>query len=233
MELQVIGAGFGRTGTMSLKAALERLGFAPCDHMSEVFLHPERAQLWMEAVEAKAEGIPFDWERLYGGYRATTDWPGAFFWRELAAAYPEAKVILSVRDPERWYESMLRTVYAIRHDPEAGQRVAAMLGDTDLAWMPRLVDAIGFDGTFAGRFTDRAYAIEVFNQHIADVVSEIPAERLMLFEPRDGWEPLCTFLEVPVPEGESFPHLNDAATFVARTHQPGDDDELMRQIAAG
>jgi hypothetical protein len=233
MSLAVIGAGFGRTGTLSLKAALERLGFAPCDHMMEVFLHPERAPLWMEAVEAKAQGVPFDWERLYGGYRATTDWPGAYFWRELAAAYPEAKVILSVRDPERWYESVVQTIYAARFDPEVGQRVASMLGVTpDLAWMPQLVDAVAFDGTFAGRFADRAYAIEVFNQHIAEVVAEIPAERLLIFEARDGWEPLCKHLEVPVPEGEPFPHLNDAAAFEARTHQPG-DDELMRQIAAG
>src|SRR5687768_1462293 len=110
--LTVIGAGLGRTGTLSLHAALERLGFAPCEHMTNCFAHPERFAHWLEAVRRKRAGQPIDWRPLFTGYRATVDWPGAFFWRELTAAHPEAKVILTVRDPERWYDSARATIYA-------------------------------------------------------------------------------------------------------------------------
>jgi len=238
MALRVIGAGFGRTGTSSLQAALERLGFAPCDHMGEVFKHPARAALWEEAVAARARGAAFDWERLYAGYQATTDWPGAFFWRDLADAYPEAKVILSVRNPEGWYESMNRTIWAIRRDPDVGRRVAASLGvHGDLAWMPSLVDNIVFEGTFRGRFADKSAAMRVFEEHAAAVQATIPPERLLVFEAADGWEPLCRFLGAPMP-AKPFPHVNDAASVEARLREgsagaPPADDEFMRRMAAG
>ena len=216
MTLQIIGAGFGRTGTVSLKAALETLGFAPCDHMGEVFHYPERAALWMEAAAAKERGMPFDWERLYGGYEATTDWPGAFFWRELAAAYPEAKVLLSTRDPQRWYESMRRTIYPIRQNGDLARRVAAMQGvEGDLSWMPALVDRIVLDGTFHGRFLERDHVIQVFTDHLAAVTAAIAPERLLVFDVHQGWEPLCAFLDVPVPAETPFPHLNDSASLLA------------------
>jgi hypothetical protein len=227
MGLRVIGAGFGRTGSSSLKAALERLGFGPCDHMGEVFFHPERALLWEEALDARDGGQAFDWERLYAGYAATTDWPRAFFWRELVAAYPEAKVILSVRDPKRWYDSMRRTVYAMSQDPTVAQRVGAMLGGAagdaaddaagdapDLSWMPRLVDRVVWQGTFGGRFTDEAHALQVFADHRAAVEAAIPPERLLVHAAADGWEPLCRFLGVPLP-AEPYPHLNEGANMAA------------------
>jgi hypothetical protein len=106
MALEVIGAGFGRTGTKSLKAALEELGFDPCYHMSELFGHPEHVELW----EAAARGKSVDWNELLGGYRATTDWPACSFYEELMQSYPDAKVILTLRDPNRWYESTYNTV---------------------------------------------------------------------------------------------------------------------------
>jgi hypothetical protein len=233
MSLRVIGAGFGRTGTASLKVALERLGFAPCDHMGEVFLHPERALIWEEAADAKARGEAFDWARLYAGYAATTDWPGAYFWRELAAAYPAAKVVLSVRDPERWYDSMRRTVYRLRHSPEAMATLAEAFGVRSFAdWMPRFTDRLVWEGTFGGRFEDRAHALRVFTEHAAAVRAAIPPDRLLVFEVGEGWEPLCRFLGVPAPAGESFPHVNDAATVEAQLRQ-GPDKDVIRRMLAG
>jgi hypothetical protein len=113
-HLAVIGSGFGRTGTLSLREALVRLSFGPCDHMLENFEHPERFALWREAFERKRRGEPIDWRPLLGGYRAIVDWPGAWFWKELIAAHPDAKVILTVRDPERWYESSMATIFGVR-----------------------------------------------------------------------------------------------------------------------
>lgn len=234
MTLEVIGAGFGRTGTSSLKAALERLGSAPCDHMGEVFLHPERAPLWHEAVAAKARGDDFDWERLYAGYMATTDWPGAFFWRELATAYPHAKVLLSVRDPDRWYDSARRTIWALRGNPEIGQTIAAAIGRADgVAWMPELVDAVVFEGTFGGRFADKAHAIRVFAEHNAAVQAAIPPERLLVFAVEQGWEPLCRFLGVPVPADEPFPRLNEGANLEALLRGETPPDDFLRRLSAG
>src|SRR5690242_6606844 len=111
--MRVIGAGMGRTGTLSLKAALERLGFEPCYHMLEVMEHPDHVSLW--SAMARGEAVP--WDRVLGGYQATVDWPACTYWRELTSAYPQARVLLSVRDPERWYESMRTTVYRISTAP--------------------------------------------------------------------------------------------------------------------
>lgn len=117
-ELRVIGAGFGRTGALSLRAALVRLGYGPCDHMSENFAHPSRFALWSQALEQKWSGQPIDWRPLLAGYRAVVDWPGAYFWRELVRAHPDARVILTVREPERWYASSRRTIFRVRDLPE-------------------------------------------------------------------------------------------------------------------
>src|SRR5919112_6103155 len=150
--LAVIGAGLGRTGTLSLHTALERLGFAPCEHMTNCFAHPERFALWLDAVRRKRAGEPIDWRPLFTGYRATVDWPGAFFWRELTAAHPEAKVILTVRDPERWYDSIRATIFTLRDDQ----------------WPEGPRDII-YNRTFNGRLTDRAHCQAVFAQQVAAV----------------------------------------------------------------
>jgi Sulfotransferase domain len=207
MSIQVIGAGLGRTGTLSLKAALEELGFAKCYHMVEVFARKGDARTW----DAAARGEPVDWDRLFAGYRATVDVPACLFYRELLEKYPGAKVILTVRDPERWYDSMRQTIYFAHN---AFPRWAAVLNPR-MRVFRRMIDGL-WERMFRGRFEDRAFAIDVFNRHNEQVRRDIPADRLLVYEISQGWEPLCAFLGLPVPEGKPFPHLNDAAEFRAR-----------------
>jgi hypothetical protein len=193
--LLVIGAGFPRTGTASLRDALVRLGFGPCDHMRENFVHPERFPLWEAALRRKTAGEPIDWRPLLDGFQAIVDWPGAYFWEELAAAHPKAKVILTVRDPERWYDSMQATIFSLPDE----QRPAVAL-DMDAS-------------TFGDRLTDRAHCQAVFARQNQVVQETIAPERLLVFDVKEGWEPLCAFLDVPVPEVDPFPRVNDRAAF--------------------
>lgn len=203
--MEVIGAGFGRTGTLSLKAALETLGFDPCHHMAEVFKHPAQAKLWHRAVLGKRRGESIDWEGLLGGYQAAVDWPGCHFWEEMMRAFPEAKVLLSVRDPDRWYESAHRTIFQVRRSG-----FWLLYAIPVVRWIPKMLDAI-WEDTFGRDFGDRAHAKRVFERHVQDVREKVPAERLLVYEVGQGWEPLCEYLGVEVPE-EPFPHLNDSAS---------------------
>jgi hypothetical protein len=201
MNLEVIGAGFGRTGTMSLKVALEELGYGPCYHMVELFEHPEHVQRW----EAAVRGEPVNWEELLSGYRATVDWPGAAFYGELMKAYPEAKVLLSVRNPQRWYESTKNTIYAtVNPSPE----MIAAVGPA-----PRLNNELIWKRTFGEDFADSQHAIEVFERHNEEVKRYVPADQLLVYKVKEGWEPLCDFLGVEAPKGKPFPHLNDTDSF--------------------
>lgn len=205
--LDVIGAGFGRTGTASLKAALDHLGFGPCYHMFEVLARPERMSSWSDALD----GREIDWEDVFAGYRSTVDWPGTAFWRELTEAYPEAKVILTVRDPEKWYESTYNTLYQIAKQMNGD--LSAMPAE-ERAFAERTFPTINkmiWKGTFDERFADREYAIEVFERHNAEVRRAVPAEQLLVYQLGQGWEPLCDFLGVDVP-AEEFPHVNDTAS---------------------
>lgn len=203
MTIKVIGAGFGRTGTMSLKAALEELGFDKCYHMLEVIMNQGHANKWL----ATTQGKPVVWDEIFEGYQATVDWPGCTFYKELMEHYPDAKVLLSVRDPERWYASTHATLYQLREGWFGSfSRFIPRLGE-----IPKLVYPLVWDGTFHGRFEDKPYAIDIFNQHIAEVKRLVPPERLLVYEVKQGWEPLCEFLNVPVPKGKPFPHLNDKA----------------------
>jgi hypothetical protein len=216
--LRVIGAGFGRTGTLSLREALVRLGFGPCDHMMENFEHPSRFAFWEEALARKRAGEPIDWRPLLGGYRAIVDWPGAYFWRELVAAHPESRVILTIRDPARWYQSVLSTIYHLRGQSLENPLLGALVALVERLIPPahraiHVIDGTIWNGTFHGRFTDREYALRVFAEHTAEVQAAVPPERLLVFDVRQGWQPLCDFLGVPVPRGERFPHANDAASF--------------------
>jgi hypothetical protein len=206
MSLDLIGAGLGRTGTLSLKLALERLGYAPCYHMIEVLTAPERARHWLERTPTGSH----DWDAIFRGYRASVDWPAAAFWRELAARYPAAKVLLSVRDAERWYDSVMNTIYPVmlQGPPERAPR--------SLHDFHAMVYALICDQTFAGRLDDRAHARRVFEAHNQAVIDAIPASRLLVYRTGDGWEPICRFLDVPVPD-EPFPHVNDTAWYRART----------------
>jgi len=208
MPLKVIGAGLGRTGTLSLKVALEQLGFAKCYHMTEVFAKPEYVGLW----DAAARGEPVDWEALFQGYQATVDWPCCNFYQEYLRLYPEAKVILTVRDPERWYDSARQTILR----QQRAFPVWILPFFPRLRSFLRLTERLIWEGVFRGRFEDRAYAIEVFNRHIEEVKRAVPKDRLLVYEVSEGWRPLCSFLGVEIPENQPFPHLNDAAEFQAR-----------------
>lgn len=218
MTIEVIGAGFGRTGTLSLKAALEELGFGPCYHMSELFEHPEHIELW----EAAAKGQPVDWNQIFRNYRATVDWPGGAFYEELMERYPDAKVILTVRDPEKWYESAWSTIYGIQKtaDYSPVSRLVRLLVPR-MRVMKRagqMINALAWEGMFHGRFEDRQYAIEAFERWNEEVKKRVPSERLLVYEVKEGWEPLCEFLGVGAPD-KPFPHLNDAEVFQRRNRR--------------
>ena len=214
--MKLIGAGFGRTGTMSLKIALETLGFSPCYHMTEVFAHPEHTWFWISAWR----GEPADWDGVLGGYEAAVDWPACTFYEELMKRHPDAKVILSVRKPERWYESVRNTIYELsvvipRHPI---YRIGYTLVSFFVFRGPgnrNLADEIIWQGTFDGRFEDKHHAIEVFEHHNAEVQRRVPEDRLLVYDVKAGWGPLCEFLRVQEPE-EPFPRTNDAAEMQRR-----------------
>ena len=201
MALQVVGAGFGRTGTLSLKTALENLGFGPCYHMAEVFPRPEHIMMWHRLAFENQ----MDWDRLFSGFRATVDWPTARWWREIAAHYPDAKVLLSVRDPEAWYASMINTIYQPMKSPAPDNAPELVRLQSQMVRKSILAE------TFDNRFEDKAHAIEVFKRHTQTVRDSVDPTRLLEFDVREGWTPLCHFLEVPIPD-EPFPRLNDTAT---------------------
>ncbi len=212
--MKVIGVGVGRTGTLSLKSALETLGFGPCFHGRHVLDHRDRLSLW----QAAARGERVDWAKVFDGYQSTVDWPGAAFWRELAAAFPQAKLVLTVRDPDAWYESVRGTIYQMFGvgDGEGDERVEQARRtvpglDTFTAFHREMI----WDGFFGGRFADRDHAIEAYEKHNAAVFNEAPSERLLVISPGAGWRPLCEFLGAPEPD-EPYPHLNDPARFWAR-----------------
>jgi hypothetical protein len=202
--MDVIGVGFGRTGTLSMKVALEMLGFGPCAHMLPLIGDEERSAMFTQA----AHGDEASLDKALDGCRSTVDWPGVFFWRELVAKYPDAKVVLTVRDPEQWYASAERTIWQATNAPTQPGMEA----------FREMCDATNWDGTFHGRFGDRDYAIKVFTEHNEAVRRSIPADRLLEYEVGEGWDRLCTFLGVPVPEQE-FPRLNDTASFQERIGQ--------------
>jgi hypothetical protein len=210
MPIKVIGAGFGRTGTASLKVALEELGFGPCYHMIELLSHPEHVELW----EAASQGNPVDWEELFGGYRAASDWPACSFYEKLMERYSDAKVILTVRDSDRWYESIYCTIYGMRRLISSPVFwLAAPPFRPGMSRAIRVNDRIIFEDTFGGSFLDRRGAIEVFERHNQEVKRRVPAEKLLVYEVKEGWEPLCAFLGVEAPKDKPFPHLNDTDTF--------------------
>lgn len=200
MTLDVIGAGFGRTGTLSLRAALTTLGFGPVYHMLEVIRQPEMAADWLEALTDDTALT-----RVLRGYRSAIDWPACHFWRPLMRLHPEAKVILTLRDPEQWYRSIADTIYRVLSQPPPPGMPHAQ---------STMTRRIVLDETFQGRLGDRDHAIAVFERHNRAVRETVPANRLLVFDVREGWEPLCRFLEVPVP-AEPFPQTNSSAEFRA------------------
>ena len=207
MSLKVIGAGLPRTATWSQKLALEQLGFGPCYHMSEALEHSEHWPLW----ERAARGEAVDWEQIFAGWGSTTDAPACKFFRELADAYPEAKVVLSVRDPEKWFASTQNTILS-----------ESVMGFHEARGSRPMVEAVDWGSD--PRLRDRAYMLDRFQRHIDEVKAAIPAERLLIYRVSEGWAPLCEFLGVAVPDGP-FPQVNSTDEFRAmlanRAGDPG------------
>lgn len=194
--MKVIGAGFGRTGTESLKRALELLGHGPCYHMYEVLPHQDRVDMWRSILGG---AIQPDWDALFEGYSSTVDWPTTQYWRELAAHYPEAKIVLSWRSPESWFASMDATILQI------------FRAETDPNTIPyKLGHAV-----FGGKYDDPEHMMEVYRQHVEEVKGAFYRDRLLVHELGSGWEPLCTFLDCAVPD-EPYPIGNDGDEFHAR-----------------
>ena len=214
MALEVIGAGIGRTGTESLKLALELLGFGKCYHMVELIRNPSGITEW-EKLEA---GDRADFDKLFNGYASCVDFPGAPFFKQLMAAYPDAKVILTLRDPDKWYASASRTIF--RTPPPAMLGVVRFLGlfSKRLQLFPRvigLVKRVGIEGIFQNQTRDPENTKRVFNEWNEEVKRTVPYDKLLVFRVADGWEPLCSFLGVTVPE-TPFPHSNQGAAFRRR-----------------
>lgn len=194
--LKVIGAGLGRTGTNSLKLALERLLGEPCYHMIEVFGHPEHVPLW----HAAALGETVDWSVIFDGYAATVDWPSASFWPELSQAYPDALMIWSYRTPESWWQSASSTIFP-------------KLQETEGAWHDMIYALL--EKRFTLDLNNRDACIAAFHRHNEQVLSAGLDNRLLKWQATDGWEPICQALGVDVPD-EPFPHVNSTADFQSR-----------------
>ncbi len=206
--MKVIGAGFGRTGTLSLKAALEKLGYGPCYHMTEIPGKPEHAAFWEALPDRLDQGEAVDFEEVFAGYGATVDFPACVFWRELMEAYPEAKVLLSVRDADRWYDSASETIFAA-----PGRRLSLMRRLVPGARrVPAMAHKVIEQRAFGGGIWDREHAISVYEHHNEEVERGVPADRLLVYEVKEGWEPLCRFLGAKIP-AEPFPRVNDREYF--------------------
>jgi hypothetical protein len=203
MPLEVVGAGVGRTGTNSLKVALEQLLGEPCHHMYEIFVDPSQIPLWTDAIE----GRPVDWSTMPMGYGALVDWPGASFWPELTEANPDALVLLSVRDPEDWYKSASNTIFQVFDNapPEM------------MPWIESMRQLLG--ERFSNNLGDPGEMMTAFENHNDAVRRAIPAERLLEWSPGDGWDPICERLGLEVPD-EPFPKTNDTNQWRANLGMP-------------
>lgn len=193
MTLKVIGASFGRTGTDSLREALNMLGVGPCHHMREVNANEEQKRMWRALVQ----GADPDWPRLFQGYGSCVDWPSAYYWRELIEFYPDAKVVLTYRSPDSWWKSFEQTILAgigASNDP-------ASLGL-----------ALVRDRVFGGRPHDREHAIALYEANVDAVKTTVPRDRLLVHNLGDDWGPLCAHLGVPVP-AEPYPSTNSTSEF--------------------
>lgn len=197
MGLQVVGAGHGRTGTFSQKLAFEKLLGSPCYHMREVFRRKGDVGVWRKA----AEGEMPDWGQFFEGYAAAVDWPAALFWEEIAEAFPDALVLLSVRDPDEWWTSASSTIFNFKKqtlDPEFQEMVSALT-----------------NSRFTPDYLDRDASIAAFNAHNQKVRDAIPSDRLLEYSVDQGWEPLCEALGLPIPD-QPFPVSNTSKEWAER-----------------
>ncbi|MFH2045181.1 MAG: sulfotransferase family protein [Pseudomonadota bacterium] len=197
--MKVIGAGFPRTGTMSMQAALTRLGYR-CYHMQNVSREKGHVQAWTDLV--KGRGI--DWKKLFQDYQATVDAPACFYYAELLREFPDAKVVLTVRDSNRWYESIMTLFKTMKPLRPIGYAIPT------LGRFIRLVDSLC--DKFISPTRDRKAFIEGYERHILKVQETVPGDRLLVFRVKEGWEPLCAFLNCDIPKDTPFPHLNEGST---------------------
>jgi hypothetical protein len=213
MSIKIIGAGMPRTGTNTLKASLEKLGYMKTYHMKELLVHPEELHYWQTLEKTGST----NWDELYDGFQATVDFPCYPWYKQHMLRYPDAKVILTVRPFEKWYSSVQSTVWTA--GPQTLPQKLAMM--SKLLFNPRLRKVIQcvklakkmiFKVHLQGKFEDKAFAEKVFNQHIEDVKAHVPADKLLIYDVREGWGPLCKFLNVPEPT-EALPHLNKKENF--------------------
>jgi hypothetical protein len=210
--LQVIGAGLPRTATLTQKIALEMLGVGPCYHMVTVLSDLDRVRLWQQALAGDAR-----WDEIFAGFESTVDWPGSFFYRELIDVYPDAKVVLSVRDPDRWAASMAATVLAVNRRDNLMGLLSQARSLVDPGWRAfnemtatMVSRCVGLNGNGAA-----STPADVLRRHVDEVKATVPSRRLLVWAADDGWGPLCDFLGLPVPGG-AFPHVNDSAMFEDR-----------------
>jgi len=202
MALKIIGAGFGRTGTLSLKVALEQLGYGPCHHMKEVMLNNDQAEWFSQA----SKGVEVDWHEVFNKYSSAVDWPAAAYYQELADSFPDAKIVLGVRDPDAWYESVENTIFRVI--PNFPNWIRFIFPRSDKVF--NMIEKTIWQGEFSGQFEDKRIAIQVFNERINTIKKMFPPERLLIHTSKDGWEPLCEFLDVEIPE-TPYPWVNDSA----------------------
>ena len=218
MPLKVIGAGLGRTATFSLKFALEHLGLGPCYHMSEVLAGARRnIPLWLDAVRGRP-----DWDSIFDGYQSTTDYPACSYWRELADYYPNAKVVLTVRDADSWFDSVTETIFS-------DQMQGSLAGSPAEEMMRGAVFS-----PFGDRVKDRGFMTDWFKSRNQAVIDALPANRLLVYSPKEGWGPLCSFLGVAVPD-EPFPRINSRDELGQASHEQGglpSDPVVAEQFAS-
>jgi hypothetical protein len=206
--MKLFGAGLPRTGTLSQKVALEMAGLGECYHMVNVLGDLSQGAVWRRVLSGET-----DLREALAGHGASVDWPGGFFYREALEAFPEAKFLLSVRDPQAWERSMRATIWDVLYGDSIVQDLSSARARVDPGWrsytelMREMWDRAGMAPD-----CDLAREMERFNQEVIDT---IPADRLLVWSVAEGWEPLCEFLEIPVP-GAPFPRLNDSASFGER-----------------
>jgi hypothetical protein len=212
--MKLIGAGMPRTGTLTQKMALEMLGLGPTYHMVDVLADLDQAGLWERALAGEAP-----WEQIFAGFNSTVDWPGGYFYRELMDVYPDAKVLLSVREPEAWERSMRQTVWAVRNGESLIRLLSSAQAHVNPQWQGFLdmIDGLLWQGkgTFAAGHATPEQLIAAMDAHNEEVKRVVPADRLLVWGVKEGWGPLCEFLELPVPD-EPFPHINDRTEFLNR-----------------
>jgi len=212
--IELIGAGLPRTGTLTQKEALEILGLTPCFHWVDILADlDEQVPLWDGAIGGSVEPAS-----ILDGYRSTVDWPGGYFWRQLMDAYPDAKVLLSVRDPERWEPSFRETIVDMCYGESLIRLLSSARAQVDPKWRRYLAFVHRMFWSGEGTFPDGhspEKLVEGFIAHNEEVKRVVPADRLLVWEVTEGWEPLCDFLGIPVP-AQPLPHANDRATFLDR-----------------